>query len=172
MRIFIIGYMGSGKTTQGKRLANKLGLDFFDLDQEIESCYHMSIEHIFKQFGEDVFRQIETKQLTEFFQKDNFVLSAGGGTPCFFDNIKWMNQTGITIYLQLQAGVLASRLLASKIKRPLLDGKNEQEFHDFIARQLNNRELFYLQARYIVDAMDFDVNRMAQILTSNAIFST
>ncbi|MBQ7361333.1 MAG: shikimate kinase [Bacteroidaceae bacterium] len=147
-RLILIGFMGSGKTTLGRALAKELGLTFIDLDNYIELRRCKSINRIFEESGEDGFRTIERNLLHEVCEFENVVISAGGGTPCFFDNIDYMNAQGTTIYLQVSNERLLERLRIAKSRRPLLKDKNDEEIKAFIEEQLARREKYYLQADY------------------------
>ncbi|MDP4240683.1 MAG: shikimate kinase [Bacteroidota bacterium] len=150
-RIFLIGYMGSGKTTVGQLLATKLGYSFIDMDTHIESKLFKSVSQIFAELGEQQFRLLEHQCLHEIAEFNNAVISTGGGVPCFFDNMKYMNEHGITIYLKLTAEELTERLEGFQAnKRPLLAGKKGKELYQFIAEGLAKREPFYSQATYYV----------------------
>jgi len=153
-KFFLIGYMGSGKTTVGKQLAKKLNLQFIDMDMFIENRYHKSISAIFEEKGEDCFREIERKALHEIIDFENIVISTGGGLPCFFDNMDVMNQVGTTIYLKVSVEELANRLRTGKQQRPLIKDKNPEEMKDFITVNLAKREEFYNQATYIFETDD------------------
>lgn len=150
MRVYLLGYMGSGKTTTGRKLATKAGFSFLDLDAEIENHTGKSISDIFNDEGEAAFREAEKSSLHKTSLKDNVIVSTGGGTPCFFDNIQWMNEHGITIYLRMNAGSLYHRLGPGKHKRPLLKDLNDVDLMEFIMKQLPEREHYYLQAKYII----------------------
>lgn len=149
-RIFLIGYMGSGKTTVGKLLAAKLGYSFVDMDAHIEEQQFKSIGQIFAERGEDEFRQLEQKCLHEVAQFDDVIISTGGGAPCFFDNMEYMNTHGTTFYLRFTADELADRLATQAAKRPLIATKKGDELRQFIAEGLEKREPFYTQANYSV----------------------
>jgi len=172
-KIFLIGYMGSGKTTIGKCLAKSLNIQFIDLDVFIENRHHKSISEIFAQKGEAEFREMERKTLHEIAQFENVVISTGGGTPCFFDNMSLMNELGTTIYLKTSIDELTKRLNIAKEKRPLLQGKNQEELKAFISSNLEKREPFYNQATYILDTeqlkdqknIDTIVNHLIQYLS-------
>lgn len=153
--IIIIGYMGAGKTTVGKALAKELGIMFYDLDWYIETRMHKTVKQIFDESGEDVFRQIEHNMLHEVAEFENIVLSCGGGTPCFFDNMDYMNQLGETVYLKASPETLYAHLKMGKGVRPLLLNKTPEEVQIFIREQLQKREPFYEKAKHI-----FDVNVM------------
>jgi len=163
-RIFLIGYMGSGKTAMGRILANHLGLDFIDLDAYIENKYKLTIARIFEQKGETEFREIESKCLHEVGEFENIVIGTGGGTPCFFDNMEFMNRNGDTIYLRLTAEHLAARLSTTKAGvRPILQNKSEDELLQFIKDNLKHREFYYLQAKHIIEGNDKEIeNRLIQ----------
>lgn len=154
-RIFIIGYMGSGKTTIGKRLAASLSLSFVDLDAYIEKRYRKTVPALFEEHGEEGFRLIERRSLAEVAHFEDVVISTGGGTPCFFDNMEVMNKAGLTMYLEVSPEDLADHLLASKTVRPLIAGKSREELIPFINGHLASRESFYRKAQivYPVDRM-------------------
>jgi shikimate kinase len=150
-KIFLIGYMGSGKTTIGKQLAKQLDLQFTDMDMIIENRYRKSISAIFEEKGETAFRETERKILLEIIDFENIVISTGGGTPCFFDNMELMNQSGITVYLQTGVDQLAARLKNETQTRPLIKNKDSEEIKTYIAANLKKREPFYKQAAIIFD---------------------
>ena len=154
--IIIIGYMGAGKTTVGKALAKELGVMFYDLDWYIESRMRKTVKQIFDEVGEEGFRQIEHNMLHEVAEFENVVVSCGGGTPCFFDNMEYMNQSGNTIYLKATPETLYAHLKMGKGVRPLLLNKTPEEVEKFIVEQLAHREQFYQKAQYTfnVDLLD------------------
>ena len=156
IRIIIIGYMGAGKTTVGRALSRELGIPFYDLDWYIESRMRKTVKQLFDERGEEGFRRIERNMLHEVAEFENVIVSCGGGTPCFFDNMEYMNQQGQTVYLQASPEVLYGHLLMGKSVRPLLLGKTREELLVFIKEQLKLREPYYSQARHIlnVDLMD------------------
>ncbi|MBR5848566.1 MAG: shikimate kinase [Bacteroidaceae bacterium] len=147
-RIILIGFMGSGKTTLGRALAKSLGLTFIDLDNYIELRHCKSINQIFAERGEEGFRTIERNLLHEVCEFEDVIISAGGGTPCFFDNIDYMNAQGTTIYLQVPHERLLTRLKIAKSRRPLLKDKSDEEISSFINEKMQQREPFYLKADY------------------------
>lgn len=154
-RIFLIGYMGAGKTTIGRLLAARLNLSFVDLDLFIEKRFHKTINEIFAEKGEEGFRQIERDALHEVGEYENALISVGGGAPCFFDNIGFMNEKGQSIYLKVNTDVLSARLNSAKQMRPLLKDKSEAEIKDFIVSMIEKREPFYNQAKLVFDASEF-----------------
>ncbi len=155
-RIMLIGYMGAGKTTVGKVLAKELGLTFYDLDWYIEGRMRKTVPQLFAEKGEDGFRKVEHTMLHEVAEFEDIVLSCGGGTPCFFDNIDYMNSQGQVVYLKASPGVLYKHLLMGKTERPLLKGKSPEELEQFIAGQLAERGKFYSKARYTFDVSLMD----------------
>ncbi|MBQ6760599.1 MAG: shikimate kinase [Prevotella sp.] len=150
-RILLIGYMGAGKTTVGKELARQLGVTFYDLDWYIETRMRMRVPEIFAQKGEEGFRDVEQRMLHEVAEFENVVVSCGGGTPCFYDNMDYMNRQGEVVYLRATPEVLFRHLKMGKGVRPLLQGKSDEELLAFIKEQLAYREQFYLKARHVVD---------------------
>jgi shikimate kinase len=155
-RIILIGYMGAGKTTIGKALAQELGITFYDLDWYISNRMRKTIAQIFEERGEDGFRQIERNMLHEVAEFEDVVISCGGGTPCFFDNIDYMNQQAPVVYLKAKPEVLYKHLAMSKNDRPLLRGKSQEELITFIREQLEKREPFYTKATYSLDVSMMD----------------
>ena len=155
-RIVLIGYMGSGKTTVGKALAKDIGLPFYDLDWYIESRMRKKVSQIFAEQGEEGFRRIERNMLHEVAEFEDVVISSGGGTPCFFDNIDYLNGQAQVVYLKADPEVLHRHLLMGKGDRPLLKGKTPEELIQFIREQLEKREPFYSKARYQLDVSLMD----------------
>ena len=153
-RIFFIGYMAAGKTTFGRALAKELNLDFYDLDQYISSRRHATIQQLFAEKGADEFRKIEHDLLHEVGWFEDVVVSCGGGTPCFSDNIDFMNGQGETIYLKTSTEEILKHLQNTKNERPLLKDKSGEELVDFIKAQLAEREPFYLKAKHVIDISD------------------
>jgi shikimate kinase len=163
-RIFLIGFMGSGKSTLGAQLARRLDYQFVDMDQLIEDTAEMSIPEIFDEHGEDVFRKWEHDILQELCQRQKLVISTGGGVPCHSGNMDLMNSHGNTIYLRLSPEALLSRLINSRTERPLITGKSETELLDFIRSKLEAREEFYLQAKHVVDGLNMTAETLARLL--------
>lgn len=156
IRIFLIGYMGAGKTTLGRALAKELKIEFIDLDNYIEERLCKSISQIFAEKGEEGFREIERRMLHEAGEFENVVISTGGGTPCFFDNIEYMNRQGATVFLDVPVERLFIRLSIARKKRPLIVGKSDEELRCFIAEQLAKRLPHYSKAkqRFTADRLE------------------
>ena len=150
MKIFLVGYMGCGKSTIGRKLAEIMGISFVDLDKYIEERYFKSVPAIFAEEGEERFREKERTALMEVAQFENVVIGTGGGAPCFFDNMDLMNKTGVTVYIAPDTEVLAARLIRSKTERPLIAGKSHQELILFINNALVKRATFYEKAKIII----------------------
>ena len=150
-RIFLIGYMGAGKTTLGKALARALGVPFIDLDWYIEERFHKSIPQLFAERGEEGFRTLERNMLHEAGEFEDVVISTGGGTPCFFDNMDYMNAQGATVFLDVPTDVLFRRLQGATQQRPILQGKTDDELRTFIGQALVGRLPHYTRARYRLD---------------------
>ena len=148
-RIFLIGYMGAGKTTLGKAFSRELGLTFIDLDWYIEERFHKTVQQLFSERGEQGFRELEQKMLHEVAEFEDVVISAGGGTPCFFDNMDYMNACGDFVFLQVEPEVLFHRLKVAKQQRPLLANKSDEELMNFICEALQKRHPFYSQAKFL-----------------------
>ena len=149
--IILVGYMCAGKTIVGKSLGKALGRTFYDLDWYVEERYHSKVAQIFAEHGESTFRDMERRMLHEVAAFEDIVLSCGGGTPCFFDNMDFMNANGDTVYLKASPETLLKHIGMSRGERPLLKGKSPEELHDFITAQLAAREPYYSKARYVVD---------------------
>jgi shikimate kinase len=162
--IFMIGFMGCGKTTWGRKLAAKLDYEFIDLDQVLEQQAGMSIAEYFSSFGEDAFRALESGVLKQTQYPVNTVISTGGGLPCFFDHIQWMNNKGKTIYIKHSPKTLAGRLEKGKAKRPLLQDKHGDELVAYIAEKLAERETFYNQATFTADGMNLSPDGLERLV--------
>lgn len=166
--IILIGYMCVGKTTIGKELAKRRGQMFYDLDWYIEERFRKRVPQIFAEEGEEAFRKKERNMLHEVAEFENVVVSCGGGTPCFFNNIDYMNQAAEVIYLKASPETILSHLKISKGKRPLLEGMTPEELQAFVTDQLKMREDFYLRARHVVDVDVLDsaekINRLVELI--------
>lgn len=155
MRIFLIGFMGSGKTHWGKQVAQRLHLPFYDLDEVIVEVEKRSIPDIFGESGEEYFRSKERDTLEKIVDENtNMVLSCGGGTPCFFNNIEFMKKYGTTVWLNTHVDVLLHRLMKERMQRPLLKDLKDDELKHFIIRKLNERRMYYELADVIIDKED------------------
>ncbi|MEI6456378.1 MAG: shikimate kinase [bacterium] len=158
MRIYLVGYMASGKSQVGADLAGRLGFSFVDLDDMFEERYRISIYDFFEKYSERNFRKIEQKLLHETASLDQVMVSTGGGTPCFFDNMAFIKSSGFAIYLRWNIPELVSRLRKVKRKRPLLKEFASKDFQESVTAHLREREFYYNQADYIFEAEagDFD----------------
>lgn len=152
MIIFLIGYMASGKTTLGRALADASGLQFIDLDFYITQRFRKSVSEIFAQEGEERFREIEREMLREVGEFCDVVVSCGGGTPCFFDNMDYMNSRGLTIWLQADTPTTVRRLLEAKGKRPIVMQLSAEDLPDFVESHIEERRPFYSKARIRLDS--------------------
>ncbi len=164
MNIFIIGFMASGKSSVGRRLASQLDFDFIDSDAEIEKQCGKNISEIFEQDGEVAFREMETKFLFEL-ETENTVISLGGGTPCSKQNLELIQSRGRTVYLTLPAKAIVDRLNKSKNRRPLLEGFRDKpdELLSYVQSKLAEREEYYLQADIHLDALSIDAEKLSRI---------
>ena len=150
MKIYLVGYMGCGKSTIGRKLADLMGISFVDLDKYIEERYFKTVSAIFAEEGEERFREKERASLMEVSQFEDVVIGTGGGAPCFFDNMDVMNKSGITVYIAPDTEVLANRLIKSKTERPLIVGKSREELIAFINSALQKRAPFYEKSKIII----------------------
>jgi shikimate kinase len=154
MKIFLIGFMGCGKSTLGRKLAARLGYTFIDLDHQLEELAGTTVANYFSAHGEEAFRKLESDTLKAFDYPKNSVIATGGGTPCYFDNMDWMNANGLTVYIELSATALAKRLENGIEKRPLLKGLTEEALIAFITGKLAERDGFYRRARLIMNGIN------------------
>ncbi|MDR1938065.1 MAG: shikimate kinase [Tannerellaceae bacterium] len=163
-RIFLTGYMGAGKTTIGKELAGRMHLSFIDLDVYIEARYHKTVSRLFAEKGEEGFRKIERDMLREVAMFEDVLISTGGGAPCFYDNMPFMNEAGQTVYLKVSPGELVKRLELTRHTRPVLNGKRGEELLAFVSENLEKREAYYMQAAIVFEAeVMFTENDVQQI---------
>ncbi len=165
-RIFIIGMPGSGKTTWGKRLANKLGFNFIDLDKEIENYFGQTTDVIFEKFGEERFRETEKSILHNTLKYNNTIISCGGGAPCFFDNINWMNKHGLTVYFCASSSLIFDRVSQNYNHRPLLKGLKPADLKNKLAEMLTQREAFYTKAQLQIKVPLKSLQALIQIVSS------
>jgi shikimate kinase len=147
MLIFLVGFMGSGKTHWGKRWSLAYDIPFVDLDDAIETAEGKTIPAIFAAHGETYFRDLETKILRDFAQQKNIIIACGGGTPCFHDNMQWMNEHGITVYITSPAEVIIRRVMVQQETRPLLKDLSPAELLAYIEQTIERREPYYTQAK-------------------------
>lgn len=164
MLIFLTGFMGSGKTTAGRLLAEGLNYDFIDLDELIEEHEGKAITEIFAEKGEDYFRKTEAEVLDSLLGRTNLVVALGGGTACFHDNMQKMKSSGITVYLKVSPGILARRL-SHGTARPLVAGKTGTELKNHIRRLLAGREGWYRQSHLIFDADKYSPRQLLDKIT-------
>jgi shikimate kinase len=162
-RIYLLGMMGVGKTTLGKQLARQLHYSFLDLDKTIEQEEGKTVTSIFEQSGESYFREAEQRALHATAKRDHIVIATGGGTPCYYDNIVWMNQQGLTVYLRANAAFVLSRVGAYPDKRPLLKGKSQAEMEIFIQQLIETRSPYYEAA---LKRIDLPVKSLLDIVKS------
>lgn len=155
MRIFLIGFMGSGKTHWGKQLAQQLNMPFYDLDDVISTKEKKSVSQIFAESGEEAFRIKEREALESLIDENKkMVLSCGGGTPCFFNNIERMKKYGVVVWLNTHVEVLLMRLKNEKASRPLIKNVPDGDMRSYIVRKLNERRIYYEQADVTIDNED------------------
>ena len=164
MKIFLIGFMGSGKTTIGRRLAERISFDFVDTDHFIEMQQGMTVSELFARYGETEFRKMEQNVLTEIQKLDNVVLSTGGGMPCYGDNMDIMLSCGKVAYLKTSPQALTRRLLRLQNERPLIMGKTKKELQQYIVEKLNEREPFYSRAQIVVQTETFSMEELLKTL--------
>ena len=165
MRIYLIGYMGSGKSHLGRKFSKYLGMQFIDMDHYIEERNYKTIPQIFAEDGEAEFRKKERKALEELSEFTDTVIATGGGAPCFFDNIDLMNNSGKTIYLNIDPKILAFRLMKSKTERPLIEGKSKDELIEFIDESLKKRNEFYSKAKYQITRPSIKMDELEKLIS-------
>ena len=158
--------MGSGKSTLGKRMAARAGWLFEDLDSRIEKAEGRSVDSIFSESGEDYFRNIEASELRKITDNKNIIIACGGGTPCFGDNMDFMNDKGTTIYIKHNTATLRQRIYNAKKLRPLVRGMDENELDAYIREKLSEREKWYNRAKIIVDGLKAEPGRLVDLITS------
>ncbi len=163
-RIYLIGFMGSGKTTQGKAIARMMAYDFVDMDDWISEQLSMSIPEIFSQHGEAFFREQETLAISQLAKKEKVVIATGGGAPCKASNMKLLKESGLTVYFKLSPRALMSRLKKARTERPLLSGKSDEEMLITIEEMLKDREPYYEQAHMIIDGLEGVTERLVNAI--------
>jgi shikimate kinase len=166
MRVYLIGYMASGKTRMGQELSALTGYSFIDTDELFEERYRISILDFFERYNEDAFRKMEKDLLLETLNHKDAIIATGGGTPCFFDNMELIKRNGISIYLKMGLTSLVDRLSVVRKKRPLLKNKTTTELESFISTQLAERELFYNQADFTVNAGIITANDIIRLIST------
>ena len=163
MKIFLIGFMGSGKTFWGTRLSLKLNIPFFDLDEKITESTGMSINEIFAKEGEEFFRQAEKNILHTITEThETFVMACGGGTPCYFNNIDYMNRAGTTVWISTSIEKLFERLIKERSDRPLLKNLTDDQVKSFIIKKFSDRKIFYEQADVVIDDDSVNVDNLVE----------
>lgn len=162
MQIVLIGYMGSGKTTVGKQLAKAMGLRFIDLDHFFEARYKISVYDFFQKYDEQAFRLIETKLLKEALQYHNIILSTGGGTPCFGENMKIILEKAFAIYIKMPPTALTARLHNARRKRPLIRDQKTINLKTYIQNHLREREPYYRQAHLVINGQNIDIPQLSE----------
>src|ERR1700761_6618577 len=168
MKIFLIGFMGSGKTHWGRKLGAKLNLPFYDLDTVIIEQEQKSVADIFAEKGEEYFRYQEKETLERLAaEQESFILSCGGGTPCFFNNIEFMKKNGKVIWLNTSIDMLTERLGRERMSRPLISDVNEEDLRRYIIRKLSERRMYYQQADVTVGEESTNLDELIKLLLSN-----
>ena len=163
MKIFLIGFMGSGKSYWGRKLSEKLNLPFFDLDEQVVSHEGKSISEIFTVHGEEYFRLQEKNTLHLLTEShDSFIMATGGGTPCYFNNIEYMHLSGTTVWINTSQDELFRRLILEKEKRPLISELTDEQLQGFISKKYSDRRIYYEQADMIIDDETLDLDKLIQ----------
>ncbi|MDR0206437.1 MAG: AAA family ATPase [Bacteroidales bacterium] len=154
----LIGFSGAGKSTMAKKIATHLNFSVLDTDKMLEEKYHISVYDCFEKYGEENFRKLEYNILVDALKCENVVIATGGGTPCFFDAMKIINESSLSIYVEMSPKSLTQRLINAKVTRPLTKNKTEEELFDFVTINLSHRETFYKQAKLTVKGENFHIN--------------
>ena len=168
MRLYLIGYMGSGKSKVGSELAAKISYPFTDMDDLFEERYRISVLDFFRRYDEATFRKLEHQLLYQTLSAENAVVSTGGGTPCFFDNMDFIKRNGISFYLRPDEATLIERLRHVKKKRPLITEIPSEDLEGFVTSQIRTREEFYLQADHVIDGEDISADRIVKVLMASS----
>ena len=166
-KIYLVGYMGAGKTTTARRLAQRLGWEVADTDALFEEKYKISVNDFFNKYDEPLYRKLESEVLKATEGLENVVVSTGGGTACYFDNMEWMNSHGLTVFLRISPQAAVDRVIHSRHKRPLAEGKSEKELTEFVNSHYASRMPFYEQARLTVKSEDLDVEGLLLSIKEN-----
>ena len=159
--------MGVGKSTAGKKLANKLGWQFFDTDSFFEEKYKLGIDAFFNKYGEDLFRKLEHEVLISTFNLHNYVISTGGGMPCYYDAMTLINKHGLSVHITMSEKAILTRLLNSKQKRPLVINKSHDELISFVSDKLSERNPYYSRANLTADAISLNIKALIDDIKSN-----
>ncbi|WP_326994100.1 shikimate kinase [Chitinophaga sp. 212800010-3] len=162
MKIYLLGFMGAGKSYWGKQLADHWQLPYYDLDEVIVEAEEMAVADIFATKGEDYFREKESMLLRELSRQDKFLISCGGGTPCFQDNMDFMNAHGNTIWLNPSIATMVERLQRKKHKRPLIAGLEDEDLASFVEKKLAERLPFYQQSKHIISSDNISLDTFTQ----------
>jgi len=168
MNVFLIGFMGCGKTTLAKKLSARLGYDLIDLDLEIEKKLGTSVAAYFAEHGEEAFRKLESETLKTLNYGEHTVIATGGGTPCYYDNMDWMNLNGHTIYIEMSVAALVQRLENGKAKRPLLKDLDPAAMHNFIEKKLSERTVHYKKAKSVVSGLNLTADDLQLLVLTSS----
>ena len=163
-RIYIVGYMGAGKTTAARRVAQRLGWEVADTDALFEEKYRVAVDDFFQKYDEPLFRLLESEILKQTEHLDHVVVATGGGSACFYGNMEWMNRHGLTVFMRISPEAAVDRILRSKHKRPPARGKTEAQLSAFVHEHYAQRLPFYEQAQITVKAEDFDLEQLMEKL--------
>lgn len=169
MKIFLVGMMGSGKSYWMDRIGRKLKLAKYDLDHLVEGVEDRSIQQVFNESGEAHFRKIESAVLRSFSDKDDFILATGGGTPCFYENMDWMNEQGITIWLDEATNILAERLIPEKAHRPLIAHLSNEALAAYLEAKKEERTTFYSKAKYKLSGDEINEKNLLALLNKTIV---
>ncbi len=164
MRIYLVGYMGAGKSSTSKRLAGRLGWEAYDTDRLFEARFRISINDFFHKYDAELFRRLEAQVLRDTLAYDDAVIATGGGTPCFNNNMEWMNGNGLTVFLNISPQSAFTRLSQSKVKRPILVDKSPEEMEAFILQNYTERMPFYEQAQLTVKGENLDLDALVNAI--------
>jgi shikimate kinase len=163
MKIFLIGFMGSGKTHWGRLLSEKLGIRFFDLDEQISEQANKPVTAIFEEEGEENFRLLEKDVLHIITEShDSFVMACGGGTPCYYNNIDYMEKAGTTVWINTQLETIYTRLIGEKDKRPLIKDLPNDQLKNFIQKKFSDRKIYYEQAEVKLDEETMNIDKLVE----------